>query len=88
MAWTIELRPPAQKYLKKADRQTADRITRFLGDRVATLEDPRSIGKALTGPLAAYWSYRVGEHRLICELIDDRLIVLVLKIGDRKDVYR
>ena len=88
MAWTVELRPAALKFLQKTDRQTADRITRFLLDRVATQDDPRGIGKALTGPLKSYWSYRVGDHRLLCEFLDQRLVSLVVKIGDRKDVYR
>lgn len=88
MAWTIEYRPGALKALTRLDRGIADRITGYLGDRVAVLDNPRDLGKALTGPLKSYWSYRVGDHRILCEFHDQRLVVLVLKIGDRKDVYR
>lgn len=87
MAWRIEYRPAAAKALRKLDRVTADRITALLGE-VAASERPRSQGKALTGPLRHLWSYRVGDHRVLCQLVDDRLIILVVKIGDRKDVYR
>lgn len=64
------------------------RITKFLRQRLAHLDTPRSIGKALTGQLGDLWCYRVGDHRIICELQDNVLCVLVVKIGNRRDVYR
>ena len=88
MAWTIELSGGAEKTLKKLDRQAAQRIVRFLRERVAEGEDPRSTGKALQGPLAGLWRYRVGDFRIICEIEDGKLVVLVLTIGHRGDVYR
>ena len=62
---------------------------KFLGERVAKLDDPRSLGQALHGSrLGEFWKYRVGGYRLICKIEDDRLVVLVLRLGHRKEVYR
>ncbi|WP_298742685.1 type II toxin-antitoxin system RelE/ParE family toxin [uncultured Brevundimonas sp.] len=88
MAWTIEYRDVVEKQLSRLDRQTARRITDFLEVRLAAMANPRDLGQALSGPLKSYWRYRVGDHRVICEIHDQRLVVLVLKIGDRKEVYR
>lgn len=88
MAWTIEYLPAALKALAKLDRQAADRITRYLDQRVASLDNPRDLGQALTGPLGGLWRYRVGDHRVICEIRDRALVILVVRIGDRKEVYR
>jgi mRNA interferase RelE/StbE len=59
----------------------------FLDERIAPSDDPRSIGQALSGPLRRYWRYRVGDYRLICDLQDGKLVVLVLEIGNRRDIY-
>ena len=89
MAYRVELSAEVVRELGKLDQQQAKRILKFLHERVAKLEDPRSIGKALHGSrLGEFWKYRVGDYRLICKIEDDRLIVLVLRIGHRKEVYR
>lgn len=89
MAWTIELSEQAVKQLKKLDKPVAKRITSFLGERLASLDDPRSIGEALKGSeLGAFWKYRVGDYRLICNIDDDVLKVLVLRVGNRREVYK
>lgn len=89
MAWRIEISGGAQKGLDGLDRQMAARILRFLSDRVAPLDDPRSVGEALRGPvLGRFWKYRVGDHRVIADIRDGRLLILVVRIGNRKDVYR
>jgi mRNA interferase RelE/StbE len=73
----------------KLDKNEAKRLTTFLRQRLATLDDPRSTGKALTGPqLGAYWRYRVGDYRIICDIQDDVLCILVIEVGNRRDVYR
>ncbi len=75
--------------MAKLDRQVARRLLSFLEDRVSKLEDPRSIGEALTGStLGEFWKYRVGDWRLICSIQDDRVVVYVLRIGNRRDVYK
>lgn len=89
MAWRIEFHPGAEKELSKFDRETARRLVRFLRDRVATLEDPRSLGEPLKGPeVGRFWKYRVGDYRLICDIQDERVTILVVRIGHRRDVYR
>lgn len=89
MAWIIEFDPSAEKELGKLDHQQAKRILKFLFDRVANLDDPRSIGEALNGSrFNTLWKYRVGDYRIITSIEDNVARVLVVKIGDRKEVYR
>ena len=89
MAYSVELAESADRELAKLDAQQRKRILKFLQGRVAKLDDPRSVGEALHGSrLGEFWKYRVGDYRLICKLEDDRLIVLVLRVGHRKEVYR
>lgn len=88
MAWRIELTTSAEKSLSKLDRTAARRITTFLRERIAGGADPRSSGKALAGQLAGLWRYRVGDYRLICQIEDRKLLILVLTVGHRSDIYR
>ena len=89
MAWTVEISESALRELDKLDPQQSRRILKFLDDRVAKSEDPRTIGQALHGAkLGEFWKYRVGDYRLICKIVDERLIVLVLRIGHRREIYR
>ncbi len=88
MAWTIDYADTAMQQLRKLDRQTARRIVDFMDERIATLENPRATGKALTGPLGGLWRYRIGDCRVICDLQDGALRVLVLQVGHRREVYR
>jgi mRNA interferase RelE/StbE len=89
MTWTIEFDPSAKKELDKIDRHQAKRILQFLFDRVSHLQDPRSIGEALKGSkFKGLWKYRVGDYRIISKIEDNEMHILVLKIGDRKEVYR
>ena len=89
MTWTVEFLPQAERELGKLDPQNARRIFRFLFERAAKLENPRSIGEALHGPrFGEFWKYRVGDYRLITKIEDDRLLVLVLRIGHRREIYR
>ncbi|MHB8412517.1 MAG: type II toxin-antitoxin system RelE family toxin [Candidatus Acidiferrales bacterium] len=89
MAWNVELSAEVDRELGKLDAQHRKRILKFLHGRVAKLDDPRSIGEALHGSrLGEFWKYRVGDYRLICKIEDDRLIVLVLRVGHRKEIYR
>ena len=89
MAWKIELSPLTQKNLDLLDPQIARRILRFLHERIAPLDDPRSIGEALKGSrLNNFWKYRVGDYRLISSIEDSALQILVVRIGNRREVYR
>lgn len=73
---------------RKLDKQSARRILDFMDERVAQRDDLRSTGKALTGPLGGLWRYRVGDFRVICEIQDGELRVLVAELGNRREVYR
>jgi mRNA interferase RelE/StbE len=89
LAWKIELEAAARKELEKLDKPVAQRIVAFLRKRVSHLEDPRSIGQALKGSeLGNFWKYRVGDYRIICDIQDKRMVVLALRIGNRREVYR
>lgn len=89
MAWRVELDPAAERELDKIDPQIARRILSFLHDRVAQLDDPRSIGEALKGSkLGAFWKYRVGDWRIIASIEDGDLRILIVRVGNRREVYR
>ena len=89
MAWRIELDDAAKKDLAKLDKPVAKRITTFIRERLAVLDDPRSIGDALKGSrLGELWKYRVGDYRIIAAIEDSALKILVVKIGNRREVYR
>ncbi|MDZ7670554.1 MAG: type II toxin-antitoxin system RelE/ParE family toxin [Gammaproteobacteria bacterium] len=87
MTWTVEWDDRAAKELRKLDRQIQKDILSYFRKRIATNEDPRRFGKPLSRDLAGLWRYRVRDHRLICNIEDDRLVVLVLRVGHRKHVY-
>lgn len=89
MAYSVELAEGVDRELDKLDVQHRKRILKFLNERVAKLDDPRSIGQALRGSrLGEFWKYRMGDYRLICRIEDDRLLVLVLRLGHRREIYR
>ena len=89
MVWTIDYTATARKQLRNLDRQITRRIVDFMDERVAREADPRSTRQALTGPLlGAYWRNRVGDYRIICDIQDGALCVLVIEIGNRKEIYR
>ena len=88
MVWTIDYTNTARTQLRKLDKQAAKRILDFLDERVAGRDDPRSTGKALTGPLGGLWRYRIGDFRVICDIQDSALRILVVQLANRRDVYR
>jgi mRNA interferase RelE/StbE len=89
MAWKIELSAQVDRELAKLDAQQSKRILKFLDERVAPLDNPRSIGQALDGSrFGEIWKYRLGDYRLICKIEDTRLLILVLRVGHRKEIYR
>lgn len=89
MAWKIKLSTLAQKNLKQFDVKTVNRLLIFLNDRVATLDHPRMVGEALKGSkFSNLWKYRVGDYRIICDIQDKEIQILVVRIGNRREVYR
>lgn len=87
LAMRIEYSTRVQKQMRKLDSSVRDRIHKYMAE-VALLENPRSRGKALTGSLAGLWRYRVGDYRVVCNILDDQLIVSVINIGHRSLVYK
>ena len=87
MTWIVELDDAATKELRNLDKQAQGEILRHFRERIATDEDPRRFGKPLSRELAGLWRYRVRNYRMICNIEDDKLVVLVLRIGHRKDIY-
>ena len=85
--WKLRFDRRAEKELNKLDAVTRKRIIRTL-DAIAHLDDPRARGKALTGNLVGFWRYRIGDYRVICELIDGELVILVIEVGHRREVYQ
>ena len=89
MDWEIDYSRAAQRQLRKLDRDTAQRIMNFMDTRVATLDNPRIRAEPLSGNWAGFWRYRVGRsHRVICDIQDDVLRVLVVRVARRDEVYR
>ena len=89
MAWQIEFSPDADKALTRLGVDTQKRIVRFLRERVANMENPRSTGKALVGTaLSGLWRYRVGDYRIFCRIEDEKICIAVVAIGNRRDVYK
>ena len=86
--WRIEITRTAEKRITKLARPAQKAIQRFLRERLASCDDPRQWGKALLGEKRGLWRYRVGDYRLICDIQDEKITVLVLEIGHRKEVYR
>lgn len=87
MAWKIEVSEKATKNLEKLGANSAKRIAKTMRE-VAALDDPRLRGEALTGNLAGFWRYRVGDWRIIVSFDDGRLVILVIEVGHRREVYR
>ena len=88
MAWTIEYSQTARKFFEKTDPRTRRQIRDFCETRLASLEDPRKLGKALKGQFGAFWGYRSGDMRVICDIQDRKLVILVVAIGNRRDIYK
>lgn len=88
MTWTIEFSEVVIKQLKKLDKQTRSRILDYLECRICTAEDPRQQGKALIFSKTGLWCYRVGDYRLICQIKDETVTILVLAVGHRREIYR
>jgi len=88
LAWTVEISDVAERQLRKLDRQIHKCILDWLDDRLEGCKNPRHFGEPLKGDHAGFWRYRIGNYRVLCEIQDQYVVVLVLTIGLRKQVYR
>ncbi|HEX4044143.1 MAG TPA: type II toxin-antitoxin system RelE/ParE family toxin [Gammaproteobacteria bacterium] len=87
MVWTIKVSEIAEKQIKKLDKAVAKRIVKYLKERVISQKNPRSLGKALLHDKTGLWRYRVDDYRIICQIKDHELTILVLQLGHRKNIY-
>ena len=87
-AWRVEFAPRSERQLNKLTERDRTRILRFLSERIAVAEEPRRLGEALKGEPAGLWRYRVGDFRIVARIEDKRVTVLVLEVGNRREVYR
>jgi len=88
LAWRVEWENEAVKELKKLDTRAQRTIIRFMKDKIATEEDPRRFGDPLRKDLKGFWKYRIGSYRLICSIEDQNVVVLVVRVGHRRNVYK
>lgn len=87
--WRIEFDPAVEKELRRLGPEATRRILRYLRERVAVLENPRNLGEALHGPeLGRFWKYRVGDYRVVAYIQDQAVLILVVRVGHRSDVYK
>lgn len=87
MVWRVDYAATAKRQLRKLDKQAAQRIVDYMDGKVLTRDDPRSLGKALAGPLGDLWRYRIGNYRVVCDIQDEVFRILVVRVGRRDQVY-
>jgi mRNA interferase RelE/StbE len=87
LAWKVEFEARADKKLDKLNPRDAARIIRLL-EEIAQLDDPRKRGEALVGPLSGLWRYRAGDWRILTKIEDDCIVIVVIDLGHRREIYR
>jgi len=88
MSYHIKFSETAKKQLGKFDGFTRSQIIEYVERELNNIDNPRRIGKGLKGKLKGLWRYEIGKYRLLCSIEDDTLIILIVKIGHRREVYR
>ena len=89
LVWIIKYTESSLRQLVRLDKPVAQRILDYMDERIAILVDPRAAGKNLVGPrMGSYWRYRIGDIRVICDVQDHALVILVVEVGHRREVYR
>ncbi len=88
MSWTVKFNDVAEKQFKKLDKPIQRRLADYLDQRIENCKDPRHFGEPLKGNKIGLWRYRVGDYRIICEILDEELVVLTLALAHRREVYR
>ena len=88
MSWTVKLNDVAEKQLKKLDNPIQRRLVDYLDQRIENCKNPRHFGEPLKGNMLGFWRYRVGDYRIICEILDEELVVLTIAFAHRREVYR
>jgi mRNA interferase RelE/StbE len=86
--WTVKFTPAADKQLEKMDPSIARSINRYILYRLVEEDNPRRFGNPLTGNLKEYWRYRIGDYRLVCEIVDHELLIVAVRVAHRREVYK
>lgn len=86
-SWQFKMTAEAEKQFSKLDKGIQKRIVEFFKNRLLTLEHPRLLGKALLGQLSHYWSYRIGDYRVLVDIQDEALTIIAVSIGHRPEIY-
>lgn len=86
--WSVEFSDVALRALKKLDKPTAALILGYIEKKLQHCDDPRVMGKPLTANHQGKWRYRIGDYRLLCLLEDERIIITIIEIGHRRDIYK
>lgn len=87
MAWIVEFSQTAASQFSKLDKPENIRMKKFIS-KLSALDNPRYNGKMMQGEYSEYYRYRVGQFRLICSIEDTKMLITVIKLGHRKDVYK
>ncbi len=87
MSYKISFSETALKQLRNLDTTSRKRVLTYVNEVLSKIENPRILGKALTGELKGLWRYRIGNFRIVCQIQDNKLLILILKIAHRKEVY-
>ena len=85
--WRLKMAVEAERQFSKLDKPVQKRMTEFFNNRLLTLSNPRLLGKALSGQLSQYWSYRISDYRVIADIQDEALTIIAVNIGHRRDIY-
>jgi len=88
MKYAVEYTKTAVKQLKKMDRKIAAFILSYIEDKLFNCDDPRIYGKALKGDLNEKWRYRIGEYRVLAKIEDKKVVITVVEVGHREDIYK
>ena len=88
MTWSIRYQKAAIKALAKLDAGERATLLKFLNETLPTMDNPRSKGEPLHGKLSEYWKYRVGDYRVVVQILDKELVVTVVFVGNRKEIYK
>ena len=88
MIYELKYEARAVKQIMKLDPATRKLIKSWIEKKLLNTDNPRQHGKGLTGSLSQYWRYRVGDYRILAEINDAEIIIIIVEIGHRRDIYR
>ena len=88
MSFTVKYEERAVKQIRKLDNSAKRLIKSWIEKNLVGTSDPRRFGKVLKGDLGEYWRYRVGDYRIIAEIVDQEVLIIVVEVGHRKDIYQ